>query len=205
MLYSILNGLQITLTLFFTVLIISIPLGFIIAWIRVYSNKFIASLIMGYVYVMRGSPLLLQLMFIFFGLPYIGIVFKRMDAAVFAFVINYAAYFSEIFRGGILSVPIGQFESMKVLGISRFRGFRRIIIPQVIKTVLPSVGNEVISLVKDTSLIHVIGIGDLLRAGQIAANAQVSLIPFVIVGIVYLLVTGIITLILNYTEKKVSY
>lgn len=202
---SLLNGLQTTLLLFFIIVIVTIPLGFLIACIRVYAPKWISWIIQVYIYVMRGTPLLLQLMVVFFGLPFIGITFERFPAAVFTFVINYAAYFAEIFRGGILSVPNGQFEAIKVLGIGRINGFRKIIIPQVMRVVLPSVGNEIISLVKDTSLIYILGLGELLRAGQIAANTYASLIPYAAVGAIYLLVTGIITLLLNTIEKKTDY
>lgn len=154
---------------------------------------------------MRGTPLLLQLMIVFFGLPLIGITFDRFVAAIIAFGLNYTAYYAEIFRGGIISVPQGQFEAIKVLGIGKIQGFRRIIIPQVLRTVLPSVGNEVISLVKDTSLVYILGLGELLRAGQIAANTYASLVPFVAVGIIYLFITGIITIILTYVEKKINF
>lgn len=202
---SLLNGLQTTLLLFFIIVIVTIPLGFLIACVRVYAPKWISWIIQVYIYVMRGTPLLLQLMVVFFGLPFIGITFDRFPAAVFTFVINYAAYFAEIFRGGILSVPNGQFEAIKVLGIGRINGFRKIIIPQVMRVVLPSVGNEIISLVKDTSLIYILGLGELLRAGQIAANTYASLIPYAAVGAIYLIVTGIITLLLNKIEKKTDY
>lgn len=202
---SLLDGLQTTLLLFFIIVIVTIPLGFLIACVRVYAPKWISWVIQVYIYVMRGTPLLLQLMVVFFGLPFVGITFERFPAAVFTFIINYTAYYAEIFRGGILSVPNGQFEAIKVLGIGRINGFRKIIIPQVMRVVLPSVGNEVISLVKDTSLIYILGLGELLRAGQIAANTHASLIPYAAVGIVYLLVTGIITLLLNVIEKKSDY
>lgn len=202
---SLLKGLQTTLLLFFIIVIVTIPLGFLIACVRVYAPKWISWIIQVYIYIMRGTPLLLQLMVVFFGLPFIGITFERFPAAVFTFVINYAAYFAEIFRGGILSVPNGQFEAIKVLGIGRIKGFRKIIIPQVMRVVLPSVGNEIISLVKDTSLIYILGLGELLRAGQIAANTYASLIPYAAVGAIYLIVTGIITLLLNKIEKKTDY
>ncbi|MGX7419420.1 amino acid ABC transporter permease [Carnobacterium gallinarum] len=202
---SLLEGLKTTLLLFFVILIISIPLGFLVAVIRVYAPKPISILIQLYIYIMRGSPLLLQLMIVFFGLPMVGISLDRFTAAIIAFGLNYTAYYAEIFRGGILSVPVGQFEAIQVLGIGRIRGFQRIIIPQVFRVVLPSVGNEIISLVKDTSLIYVIGLGELLRAGQIAANTYASLTPFVAVGIIYLAITGIVTVGLNVFEKRIDF
>jgi polar amino acid transport system permease protein len=202
---TLISGLGTTMRLFFIIFILTIPLGFLVACIRIYSPKFISWIIQLYIYVMRGTPLLLQLMIVFFGLPLIGITFDRFIAAIIAFGLNYTAYYAEIFRGGIISVPQGQFEAIKVLGIGRIQGFRRIIIPQVLRTVLPSVGNEVISLVKDTSLVYILGLGELLRAGQIAANTYASLLPFVAVGVIYLIITGIITIILTYVEKKINF
>jgi His/Glu/Gln/Arg/opine family amino acid ABC transporter permease subunit len=194
-----------TLTLFFIIGLSSIPLGFLVAVIRVYGPKWLAFLIQIYVFIMRGTPLLLQLMFVFFGLPLIGITLDRFSAAILAYMINYAAYYAEIFRGGITAVPKGQFEAISVLGIGKVRGFFKIIIPQVTKIVLPSVGNEVIALVKDTSLVYVIGLGELLRAGQIAANTYASLVPFLAVGVVYLSVTAVITVLLNKLESKGNF
>lgn len=202
---SLIDGLWNTLVLFVIVLIASLPLGIIVGILRVYAPKWVSAIIQVYIYIMRGTPLLLQLMFVFFGLPFIGITLDRFPAAIVAFILNYTAYFAEIFRGGIISVPDGQFEAIKVLNIGSGRGFRRIIMPQVFRVVMPTVGNEVISLVKDTSLVYVIGIGELLRAGQIAANTYATLTPFVAVGILYLIVTGVITLILNRLETEVDY
>ena len=202
---SLLDGLKMTLTLFFIIGLSSIPLGFLVAVIRVYGPKWLGFLIQIYVFIMRGTPLLLQLMFVFFGLPRIGITLNRFSAAILAYMINYAAYYAEIFRGGITAVPKGQFEAISVLGIGKVRGFFKIIIPQVTKIVLPSVGNEVIALVKDTSLVYVIGLGELLRAGQIAANTYASLVPFLAVGVVYLSVTAVITVLLNKLESKGNF
>ena len=202
---SLLDGLKMTLTLFFIIGLSSIPLGFLVAVIRVYGPKWLGFLIQIYVFIMRGTPLLLQLMFVFFGLPLIGITLDRFSAAILAYMINYAAYYAEIFRGGITAVPKGQFEANSVLGIGKVRGFFKIIIPQVTKIVLPSVGNEVIALVKDTSLVYVIGLGELLRAGQIAANTYASLVPFLAVGVVYLSVTAVITVLLNKLESKGNF
>ncbi len=202
---ALLNGLTTTLKLFFIIFILTIPLGFLIACIRIYGPKWVTWIIQLYIYIMRGTPLLLQLMVIFFGLPIIGITFDRFAAAILAFLLNYTAYYAEIFRGGILSIPIGQFEAIKVLGMGKFQGFKRIIIPQVFRIVLPSIGNEVISLVKDTSLVYILGLSELLRAGQIAANTYASLLPFAAVGIIYLLLTGIITVALNFIETKFDF
>lgn len=202
---ALLEGLKTTLFLFSIILIVTIPLGFLVAIVRVYAPKGISLIVHFYIYIMRGTPLLLQLMVVFFGLPHIGITLDRFPAAVIAFALNYTAYYAEIFRGGILAVPKGQFEALQVLGIGKIRGYRRIIIPQVTRIVLPSVGNEVISLVKDTSLVYILGLGELLRAGQIASNTYASLIPFVAVGIIYLLITGLVTLGLTTIEKRIHF
>ncbi len=202
---SLMSGLQTTLSLFAIVLIASLPLGIILGILRVFGPKWLQGLIGAYIYVMRGTPLMLQLMFVFFGLPFAGISIARFPAALLAYILNYAAYFAEIFRGGIISVPDGQFEAIHVLKIGKIRGFRRIILPQVFRVVMPSVGNEVISLVKDTSLVYVIGIGELLRAGQIAVNTYATLVPFLAVGVLYLLVTGVVTFLLNKVEQRVEY
>ncbi|GEK91564.1 amino acid ABC transporter permease [Alkalibacterium kapii] len=188
--------------LFGLVLALSLPLGLIVAVVKVYGPTVVQWFITLYIYVMRGTPLLLQLMFVFFGLPYIGITLDRFPAAVFAFVLNYAAYFAEIFRGGMVGVPAGQFEAMKVLRIDHFKGYRKVIFPQVLKTTLPSIGNEVLALVKDTSLVYILGLGEVLRAGQIAANRYASLIPFIFVGVLYLIVTGVLSYMLNKIEKR---
>jgi polar amino acid transport system substrate-binding protein len=202
---SLLNGLKLTLLLFVVVSVISIPIGFLIGVLRVFGPKWLQAIIEAYVFIMRGSPLMLQLMVIFFGLPYVGISLDRFTAAVLAYVINYAAYYAEIFRGGISAVPAGQYESISVLGIGKVRGFRRIILPQVIKIVMPSMGNEIISLVKDTSLVYVIGLGEMLRAGNIAANTYASLVPYLVAGVIYLLVTAILTVVLRRVEKQLKW
>ena len=199
------KGFELTVGLFVIVLVMSLPLGFLIAIARVFGASWIRGLIEGYVFIMRGSPLMLQLMVFFFGLPYIGITLDRMPAAILAFVINYAAYFAEIFRGGIMAVPGGQYESIKVLGIGKYRGFRRIIFPQVMNITLPSVGNEVIALVKDTSLVYVIGLGELLRAGSISANTYATIVPYLVCGVFYLVFTAVVTVGLKRLENQIHW
>ncbi len=154
---------------------------------------------------MRGTPLLLQLIFVFYGLPLVGLTLGRFDAALFAFILNYTAYFAEIFRGGLQSIDKGQYESAKVLRLTYWQTIRKIVTPQVVKIVLPSIGNEVINLVKDSSLVYVIGIGDLLRAGNVATSRDVTLVPLVMVGVVYLVMTAILTFILRKLEQYYSY
>ena len=174
---SLLSGLKMTLGVFFFTIIGSIPLGIIVS-LGMKSEYFtIRWLINGYIWIMRGTPLLLQLIFVYYGLGMMGISFPRFEAAIIAFIINYAAYLAEIFRGGLQSVPRGQYDAAKVLGFTKIQTFFKIVLPQVIKIVVPSFGNEVINLVKDTSLVYVIGLGDILRAGNIAASRDVTLIP----------------------------
>lgn len=201
---SLLSGLKMTLGVFFFTIIGSVPLGIIVS-LGMKSEYFtIRWLINGYIWVMRGTPLLLQLIFVYYGLGMMGVTFPRFEAAVFAFIINYAAYLAEIFRGGLQSVPRGQYEAAKVLGFTRTQTFFKIILPQVIKIIVPSFGNEVINLVKDTSLVYVIGLGDILRAGNIAASRDVTLIPYLLVGLIYLLMTAIVTVLLRRTEKRLN-
>lgn len=154
---------------------------------------------------MRGTPLLLQMIFVFFGLPYIGIVLDRMPACLITFVLNYTAYFAEIFRGGILSIDRGQFEASQVLGFDKLTTYKKVILPQVIKKVLPPISNEIISLVKDTSLVYVLGLNDILRLAQVATTRTASLMPLVYAGIIYLFMTAILTRILDRLENKFSY
>ncbi|NUF25075.1 amino acid ABC transporter permease [Bombilactobacillus mellis] len=202
---SLLNGTKVTLWLFIITLILSIPLGVILSWGLRSHFKPLQWLLHGYVWLMRGTPLLLQLIFIFYGLPTIGVVFERFTAAVVAFTLNYAAYFAEIFRGGLQAVSQDQREAAAVLGLSRWQAFRFIVWPQVIKIVLPSIGNEVINLIKDSSLVYVLGIGDLLRAGNVATARDVTLIPLVLVGIIYLIMTAVLTFIQTKIEQRYSY
>ncbi|MGL5868719.1 amino acid ABC transporter permease [Clostridium chrysemydis] len=199
------SGLTVTLSVFILTLVISIPLGIIVAIGRIKGTNISKRLIDLYILVMRGTPLLLQIIFIFFGLPLLGIKFSRFTAAIIAFVLNYGAYFAEIFRGGIESIDEGQREASKVLGISDAQMYRRIILPQSIKIVLPSIGNEVISLVKDTALVYVVGLEDILRVGKIATNTDASLVPLLLVGVIYLILVLIISLLFKKLEKRYSY
>lgn len=202
---SLISGLATTLEIFIITLIASIPLGVVIALGRLSNIKIVSRIIQSYILVMRGTPLMLQLIFVFFGLPYVGIALDRNTAALVAIILNYTAYFAEIFRGGIESIDVGQYEGATVLGLSKMRTLTRIILPQVIKIVLPSVANEVINLVKDTSLVYVVGLGELLRAGRVASNRDASIVPFIAVGGIYLLIIMILTEGFKRLEKRYSY
>ena len=199
------EGIKIVLSVFILTLVISIPLGIIISFFRNSNNKLISTITKGYILIMRGTPLLLQLIFIFFGLPILGIVFDRFTAAIVAFSLNYAAYYAEIFRGGLQSIDKGQYEACLVLGYDKFNMYRRIIFPQVIKRILPPMANEVITLIKDTSLVYILGLNDILRIAQIASNREVSLMPLMSAGLVYLILVGIITQVFKVIENRYSY
>ncbi|MZK53541.1 amino acid ABC transporter permease [Clostridium beijerinckii] len=202
---QVLEGLQVTLEIFVLTLVLSIPLGVIIAVMRT-SKSLILKQISGiYILIMRGTPLLLQIIVIFFGLPLVGISFDRFPAAILAFTLNYGAYFGEIFRAGIESIDNGQVEGAKVLGLSSKQTFFRIILPQAFKTVIPPVANEITTLVKDTSLVYVVGMDELLKIGKTAANRDVSLVPLLIVGVVYLVVIAIFSQVLKKIEEKYDY
>ena len=202
---QVLEGLKVTMEIFLLTLILSIPLGVLVALGRLSKIKIINKLTGFYVLIMRGTPLLLQIVFIFFGLPNLNIVIDRFPAAIIAFTLNYAAYFGEIFRAGISSVDIGQNEASQVLGLSKKDTFFRIILPQAFKTILPPIANEIVTLVKDTALVYVIGIDELLRVGKIACNRDSSLLPLLIIGIVYLILIEIFTKIFDKIEKKYQY
>lgn len=200
-----LEGLKITLSVFFITLIISITLGIMIAFLRLSKNKIISQIANIYILIMRGTPLLLQLVFVFFGLPLMGIIFDRFDSVIIAFSLNYAAYFAEIFRGGIQSIDKGQYEGAFVLGFSKVEMYRKIIFPQVIKRVLPAMSNEVITLIKDTAIVYAIGLNDILRLAQIAQNQQASIVPLIEAGAVYLVLIGILTIVFKKIENKYAY
>ena len=182
---SLMNGAVTTLEVFFLVLILSIPLGIFIAFIMRFNIKL--------------------LIFIYYILPSVGIRFDRLPAAIIAFTLNYAAYFAEIFRGGIESIPKGQYEAATVLKFTQFQTIRYVILPQVIKIVLPSVFNEIMSLVKDTSLVYALGISDLILASRTAANRDASLLPMFVAGAIYLILIGIVTIVSKRVEKRYNY
>ena len=200
-----LDGAAVTLQVFCIVIVLSIPIGAILAFLMQIKFKPLQWLLTLYVWIMRGTPLLLQLIFFYYVLPSVGVVMDRMPAAILAFTLNYAAYFAEIFRGGIAAIPKGQYEAAKVLKLNQLQTIHYIILPQVFKIVLPSVFNEIINLVKDSSLVYVLGVGDLLLASKTAANRDATLTPMFVAGAIYLLMIGIVTLISKQTEKKFDY
>ncbi|MGT2929607.1 amino acid ABC transporter permease [Streptococcus dentasini] len=202
---ALLNGAWVTLQVFCIVIILSIPLGIVLAFLMQLKFKPLNWLLTIYIWIMRGTPLLLQLIFVYYVLPSVGIVFDRLPAAILAFTLNYAAYFAEIFRGGIAAIPKGQYEAAKVLKFNQLQTIRYIILPQVIKIVLPSVFNEVINLVKDSSLVYVLGVGDLLLESRTAANRDATLAPMFVAGAIYLILVGLVTLASKRIEKKFNF
>ena len=188
---SLLKGASLTLQVFAFVLILSIPLGVVVAFLLQLRSKILHGLLTIYIWIMRGTPLLLQLIFIYYVLPSIGIRIDRLPAAIIAFTLNYAAYFAEIFRGGIVAIPNGQYEAAKVLKLSSWQTIQYIILPQVVKIVLPSV--------------YALGISDLILASRTAANRDASLAPMFLAGAIYLIFIGIVTVIAKRVEKNFSY
>ena len=199
------NGALVTLKLFVITLVLSVPLGLALALARISPFKWLSRLVEGYIWLMRGTPLMLQLLFIYFALPFVPVIGVRLPdfpAAVVAFALNYAAYFAEIFRAGIQSVDRGQYEGAKVLGLSYGQTMRRIVLPQMVRTILPPVSNETITLVKDTSLIYVLALNDLLRAARGIVQRDFTTTPFVVAAAFYLLMTLVLTWGFNRMEKR---
>ena len=183
-LMQILDGLGMTLGVFALSLILSFPLGIVVAILRLSKVRVVRKITEIYIWILRGTPLLLQIMLVFFGLPTIGIAFDRFDSILIAFVLNYAAYFGEIIRSGIQSIEKGQRESAEILGFSSWQINMKIILPQVIKRTLPSIGNEAITLVKDTSLVYAVGQNDILKYAKGVANSPGSLVPYVLACVI---------------------
>ena len=202
------GGMFVSVQIFVVTLIFSLPLGMVVAFGRMSKNPFIQGLVKVYISVMRGTPLMLQLMVVYFGPYYLfGIKITnsyRLWAALIGFVINYAAYFAEIYRSGIQSMPVGQYEAAKLLGYGKGQTFFKIILPQVIKRILPSVTNEVITLVKDTSLAFTISVLEMFAIAKALASSQTSLIPFAAAGVFYYVFNLVVAVGMDYVEKKLN-
>lgn len=202
----IISGLSTSLKIFIITLIFSIPLGTIIALFKDSKNVIISTLIKIYILLIRGTPMILQIIFVYFAPYYLfKITYDRFTAIIIAFVINYAAYFSEIFRSGLSSIPNGQYEASYTLGLNKFQTFVLIILPQVIKKILPASSNEVISLIKTTSLAQVIGISEMFSLAQKQSSYNFSILPLIIAGGYYLILVFIISIIFNKFENKLKY
>ncbi|WP_334073471.1 amino acid ABC transporter permease [Paenibacillus sp. A14] len=205
-----LEGAKTTVLLFFLAIVTSIPLGFAITLLVRSRFKPLAWLANAFIYVMRGTPLLLQMLFFCFGLPVLPVigeylVLDRFVAAALAFTLNYAAYFAEIFRGGLLAIDKGQYEAAQVLGLGRFHTLARIILPQMFRIALPAVSNEAITLVKDTALLYAVAVPELLHFAKTAVNRDFTIMPFVIAGVIYLVMTLILTLFFKILERKFKF
>ena len=206
MLEAMLQGTLVSLEIFILTLLFSLPLALPIAFGRMSNKKPVSVIVNGYLLIMRGTPLILQLIFVYFAPYYLfGVSYDRFIAVIIAYVINYAAYFAEIYRGGIESIPQGQYEAAKVLGFTRSQTFFRIILPQVIKRIIPSTANEVITLVKDTALAQTIGVAELFRVAQNASARQFSTMPIFIAGIFYFLMNWVVSTGFSRLEKKLTY
>lgn len=201
-----LEGVGTTCNLFILTLVFSLPLGMLVALGRMSKCAVIRRPIALYIYIMRGTPLMLQIMFIYFLLPNI-LPFKvdRFSAVILAMSVNYAAYFAEIFRGGIQSIPVGQREAGQVLGMTRGQTFFHVILPQMAKRVLLPVSNEVITLVKDTSLANVIAVAELFRAAKNEASRTASVEPLFVAGLFYLLMNGAVSLVFSCLNRRMAY
>lgn len=206
---QLMSGMGMTCAIFFLTLLFSLPFGMGVALLRMGRNKVLSGIMRVYISILRGTPLMLQIIVVYFA-PYY--VFRirisqnyRFIAVIIAFVLNYAAYFAEIYRSGIQSVPRGQYEAAQVLGYSKNQTFMKIIVPQVIKRVLPAITNEVITLVKDTSLSFVIAEAEMFTIAKQIASKEASIMPLMIAGVFYYVFNFIVEVVMNFIEKKYNY
>lgn len=204
MLIYILKGLGVTVRLYAFTALFSIPLGVIMALGQGSKSKMLKNMISVYTWIFRGSPLLLQLFFVYYGLPVMGITLGPLTAATLTFILNYTAYNCEIFRGGISGIDKGQYEAAKVLGFGYWQTMFRVILPQSMRTSLPALSNEAIALVKDTALISVIGIGEILRNSREIVTREFTILPFILCGVVYLLISSLVVVLFKYMERRVA-
>ena len=196
-------GLGVSAQIFLITIVLSLPIGILLALVRISKVAVFRKLAEIYIYVMRGTPLMLQIMFIYYGLPLmLNVQISDFPAAILAFVANYAAYFAEIFRGGIQSIPKGQYEGAKVLGFTYRQTMWHIVLPQVVKRVIPPLGNETITLLKDTSLVYILAMNDLMRVPRAFVQRDFDTMPFLVAAVFYLVCTAILTKILAYVEKR---
>lgn len=209
MLSKLASGMLVSCEIFFITLLISLPLGLIICFGRMSKNKIIRTIVTAYISIMRGTPLMLQLMVVYFG-PYFLFGIKismgySLIAVLIGFSINYAAYFCEIYRGGIESMAVGQYEAAQILGYTKVQTFIRIILPQVVKRILPSITNEVITLVKDTSLAFVVAVAEMFTIAKQIASSQTTMVPFIVAAIFYYVFNLIVAMVMSWVEKKLNY
>lgn len=202
------EGLGRTCAIFFLTLLFALPLGLAVAQLRMSKNKIVSAITKVYISVLRGTPLMLQLLAVTYGPFYLfgmSVSREKLIPVVIAFSLNYAAYFAEIYRGGIESISIGQYEAAEVLGYSKAQCFNRIILPQVIKRIIPAVTNEVVTLVKDTSMAFTVAYQEMFTIGKQIANSQTSFMPFVIAGVFYFVFNAIVGWVMGRIEKRLNY
>ncbi len=204
---ALLDGFKTTFILFAVTLLAAVPLGLLVCLGSKSRIPIVRIITRAFIWVIRGTPLMLQVLVVFY-VP--GLIFKmpfqsRMAAVIIAFIINYACYFSEIYRGGIESIPKGQYEAGQVLGMTKTQIFFRVVLMQVIKRILPPMSNEIITLVKDTSLARIISVGEVIRSAQDIVSGYALIWPLFYTGVFYLLFNGGLTLLLGWCEKKLSY
>ena len=202
------EGLGKTCAIFFLTLIFSLPLGMIVALLRMSKLKIVSAVTRFVITVLRGTPLMLQLLAVTYGPYYLfgaAVSRNKLIPVVFAFAINYAAYFAEIYRGGIESIPIGQYAAAEVLGYTKVQTFMRIILPQVIKRIMPSITNEVVTLVKDTSMAFTVSYQEMFTIGKQIANSQTSFTPFLVAGVFYYIFNVIVDYVMGRIEKRLDY
>lgn len=209
MLKMLAEGMVESAWIFAATLILSLPLGIIVAFGRMSKNVVLRTIVKVYISIMRGTPLILQLYFFYYG-PYfilgIPMTLEWLNTAVvLGFVLNYAAYFAEIYRGGIESMPVGQYEAAHILGYTKSQTFIKIIFPQVMKRILPSITNEVITLVKDTSIAYVIGVMEMFNVAKGIAAAQATIMPLIVAGVFYYIFNFIVAFVMERIEKKLNY
>src|SRR5574344_737498 len=203
---AMLKSTGVSVEVFFLTLIFSIPLALVIMFGRMSKVKILAWITNVFMLIIRGTPLMLQLIFVYFApAHFFGTGMDRFTAAIVAMVINYAAYFAEIYRGGILSIPVGQYEAAKVLGFTKKQSFFRIVLPQVIKRIVPAMGNEVITLVKDTALVQALGVTELFHVAQTQSGRLVSTMPLFIAGVFYFIMNWVVAKMFDVLEKKLDY
>lgn len=206
MILTMLQSSVVTIEVFFLTLIFSIPLALPITMARMSKIKPLSMMANAFLLIIRGTPLMLQLIVVYFGPFYLfRLSWNRFTAAIVALSVNYACYFAEIYRGGLQSIPAGQYEAAKVLGYTKVQTFFKIVLPQVVKKIVPPIGNEVITLVKDTALVSVIGVVELLRTAQTHSSRLFSTTPIFIAGIFYFVMNWLVTVFFIQLEKKLDY
>lgn len=200
-------GSLLTVELFFTTMLLSLPLGLCLTLLYTGRNIIIKRITGFYILIMRGTPLLLQMMFILYGLPYIwkGLTFGRFESCILAFALNYAAYFAEIFRGGLLAIDKGQYEASKVLGLNKYQTFIKIVAPQMIRISLPAVSNEAIILVKDTSLMVALGVQELLATTRSIVNFTTNIVYYAVAAVFYLVMSWALTILFRQLENRYKF